>query len=573
MTYTEAVKKAIEGDKEGWNFLCEETYKGCSHTALKMMGNKDDADDVLHDAYMRAFKSLNQLDSPEAFAGWMHKIVTTTALNAINSKKKKPVNFSEMGENEDGEEFNYDVEDLSTDTQPELHYTKEETAMLVNELLSVLNDEQRAAIIANVYSGITTKEIAESLGVSENTIKSRIKQGKDKMALKAEEMKKKGYTFAIAPIALLLALLKSEGKSYACELPKSICSIADAEAMASKAGAAAALSKETAKAGFFASAAGKVTAAVAGIVVIGGIATGIALSKGNADTANENLVSTSIESSIDTETSNNQKDGEDILLDDESDNTEDSDTALTPEKKKPIKEIYTFEGSVSYTCDYTYDSEGRVSETVTTHGTGDYVVKSKYIYGENGYTVEYYMADGSSNGYSEFDNNGNRLKQYNADGSIQSEAKYDINGDQYYFNYYLDGKGDVSTDGELDDQGRVVKKMLYSRGELYETETYTYNAEGQLSTIESDSGRKSEYLYDENGRRIAFRGSENKDYEYNDNGDLVKTTYSYASEAFPFEATVNVYDDDGNLLKYEVYYINDYETGAMYLMESTEYIY
>ena len=92
-----------------------------------------------------------------------------------------------------------------------MEYTKEETRQLVHELIDSLSDEQRLVVIAFELEGLTTKEIAEQLGCSEATVKSRLRYGRNNIKEKAEELQKKGYKlYGIAPVVLLLYLLQKD---------------------------------------------------------------------------------------------------------------------------------------------------------------------------------------------------------------------------------------------------------------------------------------------------------------------------------------------------------------------------
>ena len=215
MNYKQAVEAALQGNTDAFSALYESTQNNMYYLALKYMKNPDDAKDVLQDAYIKAWQSLPTLKDPEHFPAWLGRIVANTAKNML--VKKKPDLFSELEkENEDGDEFVFQIEDENTSYQPELNYTQKETQILVRELIDSLSDEQRFCILMYHLEGQSIKEIAETLDVSENTVKSRLNYGRKALKNKAEELKKKGYQlYSIAPLPLLLYLLRSESKSPA----------------------------------------------------------------------------------------------------------------------------------------------------------------------------------------------------------------------------------------------------------------------------------------------------------------------------------------------------------------------
>ena len=215
MNYKQAVEAALQGNANAFSALYESTQNNMYYLALKYMKNPDDAKDVRQDAYIKAWQSLPTLKDPEHFPAWLGRIVANTAKNML--VKKKPDLFSELEkENEDGDEFVFQIEDENTSYQPELNYTQKETQILVRELINSLSDEQRFCILMYHLEGQSIKEIAETLDVSENTVKSRLNYGRKALKNKAEELKKKGYQlYSIAPLPLLLYLLRSESKSPA----------------------------------------------------------------------------------------------------------------------------------------------------------------------------------------------------------------------------------------------------------------------------------------------------------------------------------------------------------------------
>ena len=209
MDYKEAVALAKQGDERGYGFLYETTYKSKYYLALQYMKNEEAAQDVLQEAYIRAFTRLDMLTEPEAFPGWLGRIVANTAKNML--VKKNPMLFSQMETEEEGENFEYRIEDDSIESQPELSYTRQETQELVREMIDSLSEEQRMCILLFHIEGASIREIAATLGCSENTVKSRLNYGRQNLKKKAEELQKKGYKlYSVAPLPLFLYLLRSQ---------------------------------------------------------------------------------------------------------------------------------------------------------------------------------------------------------------------------------------------------------------------------------------------------------------------------------------------------------------------------
>ncbi len=207
MDYREAVTLALKNNQDGVAFLYQQTYESKLKLALQYMKNEADAEDVLQEAYLRAFTHLDKLDNPEHFSAWLGKIVQRTALNQL--RKKSPALFSEMVSDEDSDE--YDPEDDRGTFQPEWNVTTEETVAITHQLINSLTDEQRVCIVLYHLQDQPIRVIATQLGCSENTVKSRLKYGRDNIRKKGEQLKKQGVQlYVFAPIPMLLYFMEQD---------------------------------------------------------------------------------------------------------------------------------------------------------------------------------------------------------------------------------------------------------------------------------------------------------------------------------------------------------------------------
>lgn len=213
MDYKKAVEAALKGNEKAFSALYESTQRDMYYIALKYMKNEEDAMDVLQDSYIKAWQSLASLKDPASFRAWFGRIVANTAKNTL--AKKRPMLFSQLeGENDEGDQFVLDIEDEKSEFQPERSYTQKETQELVHELIDSLSDEQRLCILMYHLDDQSIKDIAETFGISENTVKSRLLYGRKAIKAKAEELQKKGYQlYTVAPVVFFLYLLDSEKAS------------------------------------------------------------------------------------------------------------------------------------------------------------------------------------------------------------------------------------------------------------------------------------------------------------------------------------------------------------------------
>ena len=283
MTYSQAVSLALQGKEEGFRYLYESTYQSKFYLAVKYMNRQEAAEDVLQEAYAKAFSKLDTLKEPEAFPGWLGMIVANEAKNAL--QKKNPLLFSEVQTQE--EDFAPEVEDTRETSQPELSYSRKETQELVREMINALSEEQRVCILMFEIEGIPIKDIAASLGCSENTVKSRLNYGRKNLKKKAEELQKKGYKlYSVAPLALFAWLLAQEQGFTApgVAVPAWETASRHMGAAAGKTAAAGKAATAGKAAAFIHTVAGKITVTIAGTAVALGLVAGGAAIVRNQDT-------------------------------------------------------------------------------------------------------------------------------------------------------------------------------------------------------------------------------------------------------------------------------------------------
>lgn len=180
------------------------------YRVVKVLVKDDDTvNDILQDTYIKAFARLDQLQDPDRLVPWLKAIANNTAKDWL--KKKKPVLFSEMcnQEGEDGLSFVEARESTDADVNPEMAMDEKEVRRLVMEILDQLPEDQRMVVGMFYYEEMPVKDIAETLGVSENTVKSRLAYGRKKIKEQVLELEKQGTKlYTVAPFVFFLYLLR-----------------------------------------------------------------------------------------------------------------------------------------------------------------------------------------------------------------------------------------------------------------------------------------------------------------------------------------------------------------------------
>ncbi len=265
----ELIRRARQNDQEAITELYNKTYSNVYYTIKSMVKDEDTVLDIMQDSYVKAFRSLDQLLDPTRFRAWIKRIAHNRTVDYL--RKTKTISFSSLESEES--DLSIEFEDTRPDHLPEVTIDRAETTRLMSEILDSLPADQRAVVSMFYYERMSVREIAEELGISENTVKSRLNYGRKKIEAQVLELERRGTKlYSLAPIPFLVLLLRSQ-EAYAAEIP----------AASLLHGITAGLTAETAAAGTIGSTAGKAAARLAlRTKIIAGIAAAVVVGGGGA---------------------------------------------------------------------------------------------------------------------------------------------------------------------------------------------------------------------------------------------------------------------------------------------------
>ncbi|MBR6392756.1 MAG: sigma-70 family RNA polymerase sigma factor [Eubacterium sp.] len=177
----EYVKQAKAGDRSAFEKIYVSTYKEAYSIVYSIIDDKDSVEDVVHDIYIKVIVSIPKLNNEKSFKSWFKRIVVNTSKDFL--LKKKPALFSSYDSN-DGFEEDFDqrlVDEQSLSepitSKPEI----EEMSKRILQAISKLPKEQQICVMMHYYSEMTVDEIAEELGISRNTVLSRLSYARKKL--------------------------------------------------------------------------------------------------------------------------------------------------------------------------------------------------------------------------------------------------------------------------------------------------------------------------------------------------------------------------------------------------------
>ena len=203
------VQRAKQNDQSALTEIYRYSSPAVYRTIKVLIKDDDTANDILQDTYIKAFARLDQLQHPDKLVPWLKMIANNTAKDWL--KKSKPMLFSDISSGETSGELPFEerIEYQNVQLNPEVEVDAKEVRRLVMEILDQLPEDQRMVIGMFYYEELSVKDIAVILGVSENTVKSRLVYGRKKIKEQVLDLEKRGTKlYTVAPFVFFLYLLR-----------------------------------------------------------------------------------------------------------------------------------------------------------------------------------------------------------------------------------------------------------------------------------------------------------------------------------------------------------------------------
>ena len=173
----EILQGCIRKDPRAQKLLYEKYSRGLMGVSLRFTGNRDEAEDVLQEGFVKIFMNIENYKAKSSLIAWMRRIIINTAITMYHRNLKH--------------RHHYDVEDFRDKTVADVawdgaEYTREELYKIISELPAGYR------MVFNLYAieGFKHKEIAEQMKIDINTSKSQYSRAKKQIQVKLEELGK-----------------------------------------------------------------------------------------------------------------------------------------------------------------------------------------------------------------------------------------------------------------------------------------------------------------------------------------------------------------------------------------------
>lgn len=173
------VRQCLKGDLTAFEPLVVKYQDRIYNLCWRLCGDRQAAEDLTQDAFLKAFESLGQFRGQSGFFTWLYRIATNQALSYRRTERRQINVGSECQwsdiPNQAGRLHRAVKEDSD---QPDTLCEREEVRRLVWQAIQELDDEHRAAVVLRDMEGLDYAEMAQVLDVPVGTIKSRLHRGR-----------------------------------------------------------------------------------------------------------------------------------------------------------------------------------------------------------------------------------------------------------------------------------------------------------------------------------------------------------------------------------------------------------
>jgi RNA polymerase sigma factor (sigma-70 family) len=171
LPHMDLVEKCKLGDALSFRKLYELYSKAMYNTSFRILNNKAEAEDVLQESFIDAFRHIQQFENRSSFGSWLKQIVVNKSINVIRKNKMDLLDIEKT--------MIADMREENTEDEKEIQWKLQEVRKAIQEL----PDGYRAVLMLYLFEGYDHEEISQILHVKESTARTQYIRGKQKLLL------------------------------------------------------------------------------------------------------------------------------------------------------------------------------------------------------------------------------------------------------------------------------------------------------------------------------------------------------------------------------------------------------
>jgi RNA polymerase sigma-70 factor, ECF subfamily len=180
-----AVERARSGDSDAFRLLVEQHSRAVFRLAFRMTGNEQDAEDVVQETFLRAYRQLDKYEARSSFSTWLYRIASNYSLDLIRMRKR----HEDKRERSKAADERDILQTIPVNAPgPDRIAHSNQVQARVNEALDELSDQERTAFVLRHFEGLSIDEIGQTLGTGTNATKHSIFRAVQKLRRSLEPL-------------------------------------------------------------------------------------------------------------------------------------------------------------------------------------------------------------------------------------------------------------------------------------------------------------------------------------------------------------------------------------------------
>ncbi len=178
------VARARKGDESAYRILLRKYQRSVYSICLRMVRNREEAEDLAQDAFVKVFAMLDRYNPSYAFSSWLFKITSNLCIDSLRKRRIEGVPMDEPMRSDKGD---YTRQFESGEDDPETAALKKERSGHLSRAIERLPPHYRLMVILRHQEGLSYEEIAATVGVPLGTVKARIHRARQMLRKHLEE--------------------------------------------------------------------------------------------------------------------------------------------------------------------------------------------------------------------------------------------------------------------------------------------------------------------------------------------------------------------------------------------------
>jgi RNA polymerase sigma-70 factor (ECF subfamily) len=162
--------RTAEGDDEAFRVIVEQHQDRLVRLCQRLLHDRDEALDAAQEVFIKTYQKAGKLEPKGELYTWLYRVATNHCLNRI--RRRRIVRFLPMGPSSAGE--TYPMEPVSESAGPDIELAAKERWQATQSAIGRLPESQRAVLVLAKFEGMSYRQIAETLEITEGAVESRL---------------------------------------------------------------------------------------------------------------------------------------------------------------------------------------------------------------------------------------------------------------------------------------------------------------------------------------------------------------------------------------------------------------